>query len=134
MLFSKIAIMHLSGLPSGVAQTDLKGSFRSLHQIRRGALSRELRSQASDQEIGIESNHQSHCASDISSSCRPVRAAGTNRSASVGPSLSIWAYSSGILATVSCEISQIFPESGVSTRTRMTSVVVLPTASTPART
>ena len=35
----------------------LQGAFRSLHQIRLGALSRNASSHANNQEIGIESSH-----------------------------------------------------------------------------
>src|SRR6201995_615510 len=127
-------MMHLSGMPSGVSKIVVKGSFRSLYQPLLGALSRRTRSQARNQEIGTETNHPSHCASDIPSSRRPVKAAGKIRFAAVGPSLSIWAYSFGIFATVSLETSQILPEAVSSTLTRMTSAVVLPTAHPPPRT
>lgn len=48
--------------------------------------------------------HPSHCLTDIPSKCRPRRTKVAIRSAAVGLSLSIWAQSSGILATVSFEI------------------------------
>ena len=83
--------MHRSGIPSGVSQSVLKGRLWSLHQTRLGALNKNVDNQASNHEIGIESSHPSHCASDIPKRCRLVRALGMNRSALVGPSLCSWA-------------------------------------------
>src|ERR1700751_2199137 len=127
-------MMHLSGMPRGVSQIVVKGSFRSFYQPLLCPLNRRTRNQARNQEIGTETNHPTHCASDIPSSRRPVKAAGKIRFSSIGASLSIWVYSLGIFATVSLEPSQILPEAGSSALTRMTSAVVLPTAHTPPRT
>src|ERR1700756_370037 len=55
------------------------------------------------------------------------------RSTPVGDSFSTWAASSGRMATVPSETSQIFPQVGSSTRTRMTSTSLPPTCKVPAR-
>src|SRR5215471_2351679 len=111
----KMAITHSRGLPNRVFQIDLKGSFLSLQRIHAGTLKKNANNQASSHEIGIESSHPSHCASDIPNSRRAVSAEGTIRLTTVGASLPIWAYSVGISATVFFEISQILPEDGSST-------------------
>ena len=80
--------MHLSGMPSGVSQTERKGSLRSLYQARLGALSRKVDSQARNHEIGIESSQQSHCMDDIPSVIGPRSRASLIRLACVGASLS----------------------------------------------
>src|SRR5882757_7386865 len=126
--------MHLSGMPSGVSQTELKGSLRSLHQARLGALSRKVDSQANNQATGIESSQQSHCVDDMPNITGPLSRASLIRVASVGFSLSSRLYSWGILASVSRETSHILPATGSSTRTRIMSAVVSPTVTTPART
>ena len=69
--------------------------FRSLYKTRLGTLTRNVDSQASSHEIGIESNHASHCASEIPSRCRLVKAAGQIRSAATRPFLFIWRRASG---------------------------------------
>jgi hypothetical protein len=46
--------MHLSGMPSGVSQTEWKGSLRSLHEARLGALSSRVESQASNHATRVE--------------------------------------------------------------------------------
>src|SRR5258708_38082722 len=84
---STIAIMHLSGMQSGVSQTVRKGSWRGLHQTRLGALNKKVDSQASNHASGIESSQQSHCA-DIPSITGPVSRARLIRLASVGSSRS----------------------------------------------
>src|ERR1700733_6014265 len=81
---SRIAIMHLTGMPRGVSQSVRKGTLRSLHQARRGALSRNVDSHARNQETGIESSQQNHCVDDIPSNTGPLSMASLNRLASVG--------------------------------------------------
>ena len=76
--------MHLSGMPTGVSQTVWKGSLRSLHQTRLGALKKKVNSHASNHEKGIESSQQSHCVDDIPSSKGPLSRASLIRLASVG--------------------------------------------------
>src|SRR5271156_6034113 len=104
--------MHLIGKPSGVSQIVRKGSLRSLHQARLGALKRKVDSQANSHETGIESSQQSHCLDDIPSSLGPLSRASLILMACVGASRSSRAYRSGTIASVSCEISHIFPAAG----------------------
>src|ERR1700734_2474788 len=125
--------MHLSGIPSGVSQTVLKGCLRRLHQARRGALSRKVDSQARHHASGIDSSHPSHCVDDIPSITGPLSRALLNRLASVGFSLSSRAYSLGTLSSDSRETSHILPATGSSTRTRIMSAVVPPTFKAPTR-
>src|SRR5271168_1273010 len=80
----RMAIMHLSGMPSGVSQTVWKGSLRSMLQARLGALNKNVKSHASNHEKGIESSQQSHCVDDMPSSKGPLNRASLIRLASVG--------------------------------------------------
>src|ERR1700722_18405852 len=89
--WNKIAIIHLSGMPSGVSQTVWKGRWRSLYQTRLGALIKKVDSQANNHDRGIENSQQSHCVDDIPSIMGPVRRASLIRLASVGFSFSSWA-------------------------------------------
>src|ERR1700722_3694628 len=85
---NRMAIMHLSGMPSGVSQIEVKRSLRSLHQARLGELSKNVNSYASNHASGIESSQQSHCVDDMPSSTGPLSRASLIRLASVGFSLS----------------------------------------------
>jgi hypothetical protein len=78
--------MHLSGMASRVSQIDLNAGFRRLFQSRHGAPSANGTSHASAIENGIESNHPSHCASDIPSKRRLIRALGMILSTAEGAS------------------------------------------------
>src|ERR1700753_3106113 len=125
--------MHLSGMPSGVSQTVLKGSLRSLLQARLGALSRKVDSQARHHASGIEISQPSHWVDDIPSITGPISRARLIRLAFVGFSLSSRAYSFGILSSDDREISHILPATGSSTRTMIISAVDPPTVMTPTR-
>src|SRR5580704_19633534 len=81
---SRIAIMHRTGMPGGVSQSVRKGSLRSLYQVRRGTLRRNVETHARNQETGIESSQQNHCVDDIPSNTGPLSMASLNRLASVG--------------------------------------------------
>src|SRR5271155_5602212 len=88
---NRMAIIHLSGMPSGVSQTVMKETLRSLHQTRLGALSRKVESQASNHATGIENSQQSHCVDDIAKIMGPLNRASLIRLASVGFSRCSWA-------------------------------------------
>src|SRR5271170_3102733 len=126
--------MHLIGRPSGVSQTVRKGSLRSLHQARLGALKRKVDSQTNSHETGIENNQHSHFVDDIPSTIGPPDRASLIRLACVGASRPSRAYRSGTTASVSCEISHILPAAGSSTRTMIRLAVLPSTVMTPALT
>src|ERR1700733_15983793 len=105
---SRMAIMHLTGMPGGVSQSVRKGSLRSLHQARRGTLSNSVDNHDRNHERGIESSQQNHCVDDIPSSTGPLCRASLKRLASVGVLPLSQLRRAGMLANVPSEIGRIF--------------------------
>jgi hypothetical protein len=131
-LWIKIATMHLSGMPCRVSQMDIDGRCRSLlrirdprrHERRTPTATTRPESRAANPAIAPVTSLTVVGRSELQPRGDPLR---------FGASRSISAKSSGILAAVSFEISQIFPEARSSTRTRIMSTVVPPNVHTPAR-
>ena len=120
-------------MPSGVFQIELKESFRSLHQIRRGALSRISSSKASSQEIGSETASQAiaqvTCPAGADWSVR--RAPFVRRRLALG-----FPFGHRAADTRNSLFGKEpdFPRIRIITRIRIMSTVVAPTFRSPART